>query len=247
MTPWTICRLRRCVAPGALLLAIACAMSAGPGRLARALGHDWRHIGLDGLCVTEGKVKKTASNRLSVDVPKMRAYVTQWTAQSIAIRFAYLGGTDQKSRLGSGETRLQFGLKLRAQDPCNLVYVMWRIEPQSKIVVSIKRNPDEHASAACGNHGYENIKPTKALSVPDLKPGDSHTLRADMKNQELHVYIDDREVWQGILGGDAAALAGPVGIRSDNVHLEFDLKTEDYHGIHPDYAIACKKETANSD
>ena len=37
-----------------------------------------------------------------------------------------------------GELRRQFGLKLRAQDACNLVYVMWRIEPASKLVVSIK-------------------------------------------------------------------------------------------------------------
>ena len=35
--------------------------------------------------------------------------------------------------------------KLRAEDACNLVYVMWRIEPQSRLVVSVKRNPGQHA------------------------------------------------------------------------------------------------------
>jgi len=239
--------LRRCTGSGVLLLAIVCAMNAGWGRLAHALGDGWLNIGLSSLCVTEGEVKKTTSNRLSVDVPKMRAYVNEWTAQSIAIRFAYLGGTKRQSPLGSGETRLQFGLKLRAQDPCNLVYAMWRIEPQSKIVVSVKRNPKEHTSAECGNRGYENIKPTKAFAVPKLKPGESHALRADLKNEELHVYIDDREVWQGILGADATALEGPVGMRSDNVQLEFDLKAGDYQGIHPDHVMACKTGAANSD
>jgi hypothetical protein len=237
--------LRRRAGSGALLLAIACAV--GAGRATHAFGEGWLDIGLAGLCVTEGEVEPTTGNRLSVDVPKMRAYVSEWTAQSIAIRFTYLGGIDHRSPLGSGETRLQFGLKLRAQDACNLVYAMWRIEPQSELVVSVKRNPDEHTSTECGNRGYEDIKPTKDVAVPKLKPGASHTLRADLKDQDLRVYVDDREVWRGIVGQDAAALKGPVGIRSDNVHLEFDLKATPYQGIHPDYVMACKAGAANSD
>jgi hypothetical protein len=52
--------------------------------------------------------------------------------------FTYLGSTGNEARLGSGELRRQFGLKLRAEDACNLVYAMWRIEPESKLVVSVK-------------------------------------------------------------------------------------------------------------
>jgi hypothetical protein len=160
---------------------------------------------------------------MRVEVPKMRAYVTREMEQSAELRFTYLGATSKESALGSGQMRRQFGLKLHAQDPCNLVYVIWRIDPESKLVVSVKRNPSQHSSAECGNHGYQNIKPRKAAAVPHLQPGQSHTLRAEMKGEGLRVFVDNHEVWEGEVGADAAALEGPVGIRSDNVRLEFDL------------------------
>ena len=69
------------------------------------------------------------------------------TVQDAEARFKYLGPTSQEARLGSGESRRQFGLRLRAQDPCNLVYAMWRIEPEPMLVVSVKRNPGMHSSA----------------------------------------------------------------------------------------------------
>jgi len=78
---------------------------------------------------------------------------------------------EMKRGLGSGELRHQFGLKLRAQDACNLVYAMWRIEPESKLVVSVKTNPGEHSSAECGNRGYQNIKPRRSSPVPKPASG----------------------------------------------------------------------------
>jgi hypothetical protein len=99
----------------AVLLCVTYAQSAG-----------WLTIHGDRLCVTEGAIEKTARDRLSVNVPKMRAYVNEWTAQSAEMRFTYFGGTSKESALGSGAIRRQFGLKLHAQDPCNLVYAMWR-------------------------------------------------------------------------------------------------------------------------
>jgi hypothetical protein len=59
-----------------------------------------------------------------VSVPKLRAYLNAQTAQSVEARFTYLGSTENEARLGSGELRRQFGLKLRAHDACNLVYAM---------------------------------------------------------------------------------------------------------------------------
>jgi hypothetical protein len=179
-----------------------------------------------------------------VSVPKMRAYVTEWTAQSAEVRFTYLGGTSKESALGSGTIRRQFGLKLHAQDPCNLVYAIWRIDPESKLVVSVKRNRSAHTSAECGNRGYENIKPRRASPVPRLGAGQSHTLRAEMKNAELRVFVDNREVWEGDVGSDAATLEGPVGIRSDNARLEFDLMARESQGTHPNYVDACKTGSA---
>jgi hypothetical protein len=205
----------------------------------------WLNIHRDHLCVTEGAIEKTVRDRLSVNVPKMRAYVNEWTAQSAEIRFTYFGGTSKESALGSGAIRRQFGLKLHAQDPCNLVYAIWRIDPESKLVVSVKRNPNAHTGAECGNRGYENIKPRKASPVPPLEPGQSHTFRVEMKKEELRAFVDNHEVWEGEVGSDAAKLEGPVGIRSDNARLEFDLMAREAEGAHPNYVKGCKAGTAD--
>ena len=177
------------------------------------------------LCVTEGEIGTARGGWLSVNVPKMRAYLDAKTSPSVEIHFKYLGTTGNEKRLGSGELRRQFGLKLRAQDACNLVYAMWRIEPESKLVVSVKTNPGEHASAQCGNRGYRNIKPRRSQPVPRLRPGDDHSLRAEMKGEEMRVFVDKDLVWEGEVGRDALSFDGPVGIRSDNARLEFELRS----------------------
>jgi hypothetical protein len=207
---------------------------------AQAPAGNWFTVRRGSLCVTEGAIGEADKDRLSVNTPKMRAYVNTWASQAIELRFTYRGPTQKKVSLGSGEMRQQFGLKLRAQDACNLVYAMWRIEPESKLVVSVKRNPRAHTSAECGERGYENVKPRRASDLPRLRPGESHTLRAEMKKEELQVFVDDREVWAGDAGPDAATLDGPVGIRSDNSQLEFELKAGEYTGVHPNFVLGCK-------
>ena len=129
--------------------------------------------------------------------------------------------TDPEAHPGSGEMRRQFGLKLRAQNGCNLVYAMWRIEPESKLVVSVKRNPGLNSSSECGNRGYRNIKPRRSSAVPRLAPGDSHTLLADMKGSEMRVSVNGGVVCD--LGPEALAFDGPVGVRTDNGRSEFEL------------------------
>jgi hypothetical protein len=234
------------------LAIICCLVASTLAGILFAESAGWLTIGRDRLCVTEGAIEKAADNRLSVTVPKMRAYVNQWTAQSAEIRFTYLGGTAKESALGSGTIRRQFGLKLHAQDPCNLLYAIWRVSqpsepPESKLVVSVKKNPNAHTSAECGNRGYENIKPRKASALPRLESGQSHTLRAEMKSSDLRVFVDNREVWEGDVGSDAAKLNGPVGIRSDNAHFEFEFLARESNEPHPDYVKACKAGAAESD
>jgi hypothetical protein len=177
------------------------------------------------LCVTEGSLDSLPGQRLAVNVPKMRAYVNAYTLPVVEARFTYLGATGNETPLASGEMRRQFGLKLRAQDACNLVYAMWRIEPESKLVVSVKSNPGEHSSAQCGNRGYQNIKPRRSSPVATLRPGETHTLRADMNGSEMKVFADNTLVWEGSVGAEALTFDGPVGIRSDNARLQLDLQT----------------------
>jgi hypothetical protein len=175
------------------------------------------------LCVTEGAIDSLPGQRLAVDVAKMRAYVNAYTQPEAQARFTYLGATPNEAPLASGEMRRQFGLKLRAQDACNLVYAMWRIEPESKLVVSVKSNPGEHSSGQCGNRGYQNIKPRRSSPVPTLEPGATHTLRAQMNGAEMQVFADNSLVWEGPVGQDALRFDGPVGIRSDNARLQIEL------------------------
>jgi hypothetical protein len=201
---------------------------------------NWFSVRHAKLCVTEGAIEQASGNRISVNVPKMRAFVTMATTQDVEAHFTHLGKTAGEKPLGSGEMRRQFGLKLRAQDACNLVYAMWRIEPESKLVVSVKSNPGQHTSAECANRGYRNIKPVHSSPVPVLRPGVTHTLRAELNDAEMRVYADNRLVWEGNVGSLAARLNGPVGIRSDNAKLEIELRAGQSSGAHPDYQLSCR-------
>ena len=166
--------------------------------------------------------------------------MSAFAPQFVEARFTYHGPTGNEVRLGSGELRRQFGLKLRAQDACNLVYAMWRIEPESKLVVSVKSNPGQHSSAQCGNRGYRNIKPRRSTPVPALRSGDAHTLRAEMNGAEIEVFVDNSLVWEGSVGPDALGFDGPVGIRSDNVRLQMDLRAGQPLKAQPGSAAGCR-------
>jgi hypothetical protein len=144
------------------------------------------------------------------------------TAQAAEIRFRYLGPSKSSKALASGQLRRQIGLKLKAQDACNLLYVMWRIEPDSKIAVSIKRNRGKHTHAQCGAEGYVNLKAQTSAPPPKILAGESHTLRAELHGIYLYVMADGRMVWNGPVGYGIAEFDGPVGFRTDNARFEFE-------------------------
>jgi hypothetical protein len=235
----------RCIAHylPALVFLLASSLSAP----SQASGAKLVPVSRANLCVTEGEVGELSGQRLSVSVPKMRAYLEERTPQDVEAHFKYLGSTGNEARLGSGELRRQFGLKLRAQDACNLVYAMWRIEPESKLVVSVKSNPAQHSSAECGNRGYRNIKPQHSSPVPSLRPGDTHTLRAEMSETGMRVFVDNGLVWEGSVGPDAQDLDGPVGIRSDNARLELELRAGQPFAVQPKRAANCRSGPGESE
>lgn len=175
------------------------------------------------LCVTKGAIEAAEGSRLEVKVPEMRAVVAYPTEQAAEAKVTYLGPSTGEKRLGSGELRRQFGLKLRAQNGCNLVYAMWRIEPKAELVVSYKSNPGMSTHAECGTHGYHNVKPTRDLTAPRLKEGENHTLRAEMKDTRMRVFIDGKLTWEGILDRKVLSFHGPVGVRTDNGRFKFEL------------------------
>lgn len=195
--------------------------------------------------VTQGKLESLPNGRLVIEEPKVRAVATsvpsreapmvqalKGQALSAAealetrvaeLRFTYLGATREQKALASGEMRRQVGLKLRARDGCNVVYVMWRIEPKPGLVVSVKSNPGMNRSDDCGNGGYQTVKPRTKARVPELEPGDSHTLRAELQGTALKVRVDGESVWEGTLPAEALSFDGPVGLRTDNGRFQVEL------------------------
>ena len=177
-------------------------------------------VAADRLCVTKG----AASVGATVTEPTMRAVALGSSGDAASLAFVFRGDTATSRELASGESRRQLGLKLRAQDGCNLLYVMWRLDPKPSLSVSLKRNPGQRTHRECGASGYTRMKPSRGLalaSVPALTPGASHSLRAELAGDDLLAWIDDQLVWRGPLPAAARDLTGPAGLRSDNVR--FDL------------------------
>ncbi len=175
------------------------------------------------LCVTTGTVTAGEHGALLVEVPEMRATVISGPARTVEARLRYLGPTKDVKRLASGELRRQLGFKLRAANTCNVVYVMWHIEPDSRLAVSVKSNPGMTTHVQCDAHGYLNLKPAHHSPVPILRPGEWHRLRARLAGEELNVSLDGHAVWQGSIGAAGMAFDGPVGLRSDNGRFELEL------------------------
>lgn len=174
------------------------------------------------LCVTNGAITERPDGRLAIETPSSRAVLREAARDLAEIRFRYLGPSVETKPLASGEIRRQIGLKLRAHDTCNLLYVMWHIEPDSKLGVSIKRNPGQHTHEQCHANGYTTIRPRTAVPLPPIRVGETHTLRADLRGHELTVVADGRVAWAGDVGPSVASLDGPVGLRTDNGRFEFE-------------------------
>ena len=200
---------------------LACALlvggSASADELARAPAARWR--------VTKGHLETLSDGRARVREPKMRAVVPDADGDEAELRFVYLGPSDASAPLGSGEMRRQIGLKLRAADGCNLLYVMWRIEPKAQLVVSLKSNPGLRTHRECGTHGYRNLVARAGAQPGTLAPGVEHRLHAKLEGRILRVWVDRALAWEGDVGAETLTLRGPAGVRSDNVRADFELLT----------------------
>ena len=153
-----------------------------------------------------------------VIVPTLRAVAVGSQGDAAQLTFIYRGDTDSARPLASGQLRRQLGLKLRAQDSCNVLYLMWRLDPAPTLEVSIKYNPGKHTHAECGAAGYAKVD---AAAVPAFAFDATHVLRAEIANDELHAWIDGHRVLATRLPPSTREIAGPAGVRSDNV--KFDL------------------------
>ncbi len=179
-------------------------------------------VALEDLVVTSGWIEPGShSLPLTVRAPMMRAEVGHLPISSVGITFVYRGPTRAILPLASGELRRQVGLKLRAHDTCNVVYVMWHIEPTIGLHVAVKSNPLAHTHLECKDGGYQNVQPE--FSRPDLaavRVGEPRSLSARIDGLTLTVTVDGALAWRGDLPNSALAFDGPPGIRSDNAELD---------------------------
>lgn len=185
------------------------------------------HVAAADLCVTAGKIGTLPAHRLSIDAANFHATLNRETPQDVEARFIYLGPASDEDHSLPEPVRRQIGLELLVADPCNKVYVSWRVEPESKIVVSVKSNPGLHVHSQCGARGVMALDPAHSTPLPPVRVGApvSHALRAELSGTDLKVSADSVVVWQGTLPAEAASVHGPVGIHCDNAKLEMMLTT----------------------
>jgi hypothetical protein len=175
------------------------------------------------IVVEAGAIEPLGARAFALRTPGVRAVVPGSRGGSARVDFEYRGPTRGVAPLASGELRRQIGLKLRARDTCNVVYVMWHIAPTSGIFVQVKSNPDLHTHAQCGDRGYRTVARGAGAQVRPIREGERHSLVARLEGPELTVIADDTPAWRGRLPDEAFAFVGPVGLRSDNGEFDVEL------------------------
>ncbi len=175
-------------------------------------------VRLSDLNVTAGTIRPGPT----IEHHQVRAVLKAGRARHVRAEFTYLGHTTTQKPLASGEMRVQFGLKLRAQNTCNVLYVMWRIEPKEAIVVSVKRNPGQRIHAECGASNYTNVKADISQAPPAMGIGIPHSLEAELTGDRLVVHADERLVWSGRIPPSGLEFDGPAGLRTDNGRFSFN-------------------------
>lgn len=182
---------------------------------------------LEDLQVTTGRVHEPNPGELVIDEPEVRAVLRSGTARFAGANFEYVGPTARSAALASGRIRRQLALKLRARDGCNVVYVAWRIEPESGIEVSVKRNPGLTRHSQCGSRGYSRVVPESAVKPVAIERGTKHSLEATLDGQTLVVLADGALAWRGRLPAEILQFDGPAGFRTDNCEFGLTFRTCD--------------------
>jgi hypothetical protein len=145
------------------------------------------------------------------------------------LSFTYNGRVANPVQTGSGLTRYQTALKLRALNGCNVIYVTWIFDSQ-RLLVQRKFNPLHSSSSTCGNNGYVTVADI-ALVQAEPALGSQHTLTADLDGDTLSVSIDGVSVdldptttATSKVVPDATAFDGPPGLRTDNIDIDFTYR-----------------------
>ena len=200
------------------------------------------------VCVTNGALEKGSRGDFVVNTPSSRAVAKGTDDSAAAIKFEYLGPASGETRLASGIVRRQLGVKLRAEDSCNVIYIMWGIEPQPGLIISMKANEGKSTHAECGVKGYKLVPSTLERSIAPIKVGETRTLAANLDEKgKLTVRVDGEVAWEGQTSPTANKMYGYTGIRTDNVRMRFEWLGDDNEipaarrAGRPAPKVACKK------
>jgi hypothetical protein len=186
----------------------------------------YRQADLSELHVESGVIE-VGAEELALRSPTVRAILGADPRTGLELSFQFRGDSAETAPLASGELRRQIGIKLRAQNTCNIVYVMWHIAPTSGIHVSVKSNPGESQHAECGDQGYVQLSPSVSREVAPITVGQPRTLEARIEGTTLRVSVDGSVAWDGPLPATAFAFDGPVGLRSDNGDFDVRLRVQE--------------------
>ena len=185
------------------------------------------------LRVSLGQISQTKSGYLTVVGPKERAVRTSGEHSNAVLQFRYRGPSEKTALLDSGSLVRQIGLKMRAMNTCNLLYIMWRIKPTEELYIALKRNPGKVTYKECQAHGYMQLARVRlkplGITAATHKP---HRLGASVTEAAgrftCNVTIDGRRVWTGQIDPKHISdIKGPVGIRTDNGSFIFKLFVND--------------------
>jgi hypothetical protein len=218
-----------------LTCGVACARTdprpVAPVRIESPGAKALRSVDPAALRVTSGEIARLTGARFAIRAPTVRAELGTAPRSAAEIVFVYRGPSVQTAPLASGELRRQIGLKLRARDTCNVLYVMWQIDPSPGLLVTLKQNPGQHTHAECQAGGYTVLTASWTHArTAELHPGQRHTLLAAITGDRLEVAIDGEPAWRGSLPAASLAFDGPVGLRSDNAEFEAEFRASALQG-----------------
>lgn len=180
------------------------------------------------LMATEGTLfeGKDGLGIYQVKDERLRAKAVESKASRLEMTFKFEGKSAVTKNLKSGKSRVQLGCYLAAKNQCNLLYAMWRVEPEPGIFVQLKSNPGQSTHAECENDGYATVKPTFQKKMAAPVPNRSYRYLCELSGNTLTVKIDQEKVWSGVVDLKLLDPNGYSGVRSDNAVWEFGVTGE---------------------
>jgi hypothetical protein len=176
-----------------------------------------------GVYLDSGRLEQDETGAMVLRDAVVRGTAPGSDGQAARLEFTYLGPSKEAAPLASGELRRQVGLKLRARDGCNVLYVMWRLAPASGLHVQVKFNPGLSLHRECRDGGYATVAPQWQGAVPTVAAGQRHSLEARVDGRSLRVGVDGALAWEGRLPDEVLSMEGPAGLRTDNGQFQIVL------------------------